>query len=146
MIGNNCVTCEKNECNNQGILQTCIKCEGIECLSPTQTGANCNAVLGHEECYTYNNGESVIRGCLSDADLAFQNSCSATGDICKTCQGQNCNVQKEQLYSTCIVCESDENGSCRQSLNSERCSDNSGCFILVSGNTFCFEIYALYFY
>lgn len=134
--GNKCVTCDKNECNNQGIIQTCIKCEGIDCLNPTEPGKNCNSVLGHEECYTYNNGETVSRGCLSDADVSYQNSCSSSGDVCKTCQGQNCNDQNEKLYSTCIVCESTENGSCRQSLNSERCSDNSGCYIFVSGMYF----------
>lgn len=131
MIGSKCVTCDKDDCNNQGIFQTCIKCKGIDCVNPTEPGQNCNYVLGHEECYTYNNGETVIRGCLSEADSAY--SCSSTGDNCRTCQGQNCNNQIEKLYSTCIVCESDENGSCRQSMNSERCADNSGCYTLVSG-------------
>lgn len=131
LIGNTCVTCDKDECNNQGIFQTCIKCDGIDCINPTASGKNCNSVLGHEKCYTYNNGESVTRGCLSEADSNL--SCSSTGEICKTCQGQNCNNQIEKLYSSCIVCESDVNGSCSKSTNSERCSDNSGCYTLVSG-------------
>lgn len=133
-----CISCPASGCNSQAEQQYCIQCSGNDCLTDLDAGTVCpsGASLSYEQCYTYNNKETVIRGCISSAEDDIKTICNDDENgQCTLCSGANCNNAAENVYASCIVCDS-TTGNCDENLNalaSDCAVADAKCFLYRKG-------------
>uniref|UniRef100_A0A1L8DPC4 Putative conserved secreted protein n=1 Tax=Nyssomyia neivai TaxID=330878 RepID=A0A1L8DPC4_9DIPT len=102
--GNNCQVCFDNNCNNNIFPSdrlTCHQCTDAENCHKDMTSIGseaypCRNYAPNDQCYTVLDGNTVFRGCMSDRTQE-QAVCEASGDLCKKCTEQGCNVEEVEV-------------------------------------------------
>lgn len=142
---NTCQLCSDHDnCNNINIdVETCVDCH-------TETNLNCSYVpdekmtrtcqLSFEPmgCYLLKPGlTNVKRGCMSELDEDDREICLKEDTKCKTCIGDNCNLEIQ--FQSCHVCDSSVDGEkCLnqvREINTKLCKNPlSDCFINIDNN------------
>ncbi|XP_055308469.1 proprotein convertase subtilisin/kexin type 5-like [Sitodiplosis mosellana] len=141
-----CQLClDRDDCNNIEVRdESCIDCQ-------TETDLNCTHELNEKMsrtcqrsveprgCYLRKASLSNIqRGCLSDLDEDEREICLKEGSKCKTCVGNNCNL--EMKFQSCYVCDTNVDGeNCKSNVPdtmTKLCQNHlAECFINVENNT-----------
>lgn len=139
-----CELCSgKNNCNNKDVpAETCIECDSesdINCVhtpNPTMI-KECMVSIQPRGCFVQKAVVSNIkRGCISDLNEIEAKKCTREGSTCKSCIGNNCNMDIK--FQSCHFCDSSkDNGKCVNNAQETKiCKDFAAkCFIRVENNT-----------
>lgn len=114
-------TCEKCAgdvgCNGKIVDgEFCLTCDSAidpNCRTNVTIGlrTQCPLAVTTLGCYRFeDDGDVVIRGCLSDIRPDERQICRRQGDNCKTCFGDDCNARTS--FRTCHVCNSTASVKC----------------------------------
>lgn len=141
-----CQLCsDRDNCNDMNIIvESCIECHTDANLNCTyepnkEMSKTCPLTVIPSGCYLRKSGLSNIqRGCLSNLDENERGQCLKDPSICKTCVGNDCNM--EMKFQSCYICDSSVDGEkCRriaQDTKMKLCRNYlSECFISVENNT-----------
>ncbi|XP_062547482.1 uncharacterized protein LOC134213029 isoform X2 [Armigeres subalbatus] len=117
LCGDYCEACLGKGCNIHGIMETnslsCVQCKGDECIDKVE-GSKCSSMvlLGRQDqCYTYQDEETIQKGCLSDLedeDYIRENCTNGNDGLCLLCSTNDCNGDLHY----CITCDSEEDREC----------------------------------
>lgn len=119
----------------------------LACNNDLTNEETCPVLLGREtECYYYNDGTKVIRGCLATVADDIKNDCP--GANCKVTLGDLNNDQTDSIQ--CITCDSKTDLKCVEDLKdferlpcAFRDEESNKCFLhVLAGKTF----YICYFW
>lgn len=116
-----CKSCYDPICNNRTSFALCIDCDSKmdpQCISLNSTvrGSICQDY--NDECYTFNGGSFVKRGCLNETAPKFAAECRENSDKCEICSVKEICNKKNLSKDTCIECDSNDNPKCKDDLRS----------------------------
>lgn len=91
-----------------------------------------NLVVGRaDQCYSYQDGNSMRRGCLYNSPIDVQMGCESGSEECNLCGTSGCN-SKEASYGQCYFCDGTSDSNCETMVGVESMEcpkgDSSGCF------------------
>lgn len=139
-----CTVCTNNDCNTSPpVVASELSCH----ICDSTTDPNCAAdqsnsqttrcpyslIVGlPDQCYEYDVGDKVMRGCLYNAPFEVQMSCSGTSGDCKLCSTSGCNFAEVVESELCYSCDGTSNSNCASLTNipSIKCpaGERGGCF------------------
>lgn len=147
--GNKCILCDSSNCNGHTLnsnasislkaLTECMHCDSktdSNCIKDL-TGSHSKVCKNtDDQCFTHIEKFTIARGCLSDKNKDFLQTCQKDGGKCSLCNEKNCNNDNFSL-ETCIACDSTNDEQCLQHLDSYRgkicntidSNDTLGCFL-----------------
>lgn len=140
-----CELCSGNDnCNNNDIMQeTCIDCDiksNVNCsIAPDDSMIKeCKLVTQPMGCYIQKTAiNNFKRGCISDLNESEAKNCIEHGPTCKSCDGDNCNLNI--TFQSCHICNSSyDGGKCAisEELETKFCKNFlAECFIFVENDT-----------
>lgn len=144
-----CKICsDRNLCNSNTVIDTCIKCNGSESTAECVKDLGGNQVVPcslevdirkSDGCYLNVTADTYMRGCMRNLNLNEQIACDERSRQCQSCKYPNCN-RKEQFSSECFKCSGDTDPTCAYSVelaSKVNCNDYSKtCVTGIDGNGF----------
>lgn len=116
----NCVVCSEPLCNKQLLSEEyCLACDSSktsDCISISnhiqRYQQKCPYSIRPHGCYHYDRQfpRHVIRGCLANVSSDERALCRAGNDLCRACNGNNCNFRED--LQRCFICTSANNELC----------------------------------
>uniref|UniRef100_A0A182NUD6 DUF753 domain-containing protein n=1 Tax=Anopheles dirus TaxID=7168 RepID=A0A182NUD6_9DIPT len=102
--GVNCAVCDDDKCNGLAIPTefSCVRCQGASNCADYNVLSECiiGLPLLFEGCVTYTDGESVVKGCLSEVDLYISCAGGTNSEQCSVAMAPKGNARPVQ----CLEC------------------------------------------